>query len=138
MMMKYYETLYLVNPNLADEDYKDVLTKFSALIEKNKGVLIKSDEWGKKSLAYPVKKFDRGYYVLLQYCGEPSITSDLRRDLKLDDRILKYQTVKLSDSADPEKLIREAQDSVEKVVEQPETAEKVGSEGLEKEVENGV
>jgi len=66
--------------------------------------LIKVDEWGKKFLAYDVKKFDKGFYVLLNYCGEPNLISELRRDFKLDDRILKYQTIKLSDKADPEAL----------------------------------
>ncbi|MFO7737060.1 MAG: 30S ribosomal protein S6 [Desulfatiglandaceae bacterium] len=102
--MRLYETLYLVNPDLADEDYRGVVDKFNTLIEKNNGVLIKVDEWGKKFLAYDVKKFDKGFYVLLNYCGEPNLISELRRDFKLDDRILKYQTIKLSDKADPEAL----------------------------------
>jgi len=104
MRMKYYETLYLINPNLADEDYEDVVSKFNNVIEKNEGVFIKVDEWGKKTLAYKIKKFDKGYYVLLKYCGNPGITAELKRVLKLDERILKYQTVKLSDNADPEAL----------------------------------
>ena len=62
------------------------------------------DEWGKKTLAYPVKKFDKGYYVLLQYCGEPGLLTELHRNFNLDDKILKYQTIKLSDNADPEAL----------------------------------
>jgi small subunit ribosomal protein S6 len=103
-LMRLYETLYLINPELADEDYRGVVDKFNSLIEKNKGVLIKVDEWGKKSLAYDVKKFDKGYYVLLNFCGEPDLISELRRDFKLDDRVLKYQTIKLSDKADPEVL----------------------------------
>lgn len=102
--MRYYETLYLINPNLADEEYRDVITKFNGLIEKNKGVIIKVDEWGKKALAYRVRKFDKGSYVLLQFCGEPGITAELRRDFGLDDRVLKYQTVKLSNNVDPEAL----------------------------------
>jgi len=102
--MRYYETLYFINPNLADEEYGDVVTKFSNLVEKNKGIVIKIDEWGKKTLAYEVKKFDRGYYVLLQYCGEPDILEELKREFRLDERILKYQTVKLSDNEDPETL----------------------------------
>jgi small subunit ribosomal protein S6 len=102
--MRLYETLYLINPDLADEDYRGVVDKFNNLIDKNKGVLIKVDEWGKKTLAYDVKKFDKGSYVLLNYCGEPDLISELRRDFKLDDRVLKYQTIKLSDKADPEAL----------------------------------
>ena len=102
--MRYYETLYIVNPSLAEEDYRAVVAKFTDAVGKNKGVVTKVDEWGKKTLAYDIKKFDKGYYVLLQYCGESGLTAELKRELSLDDRILKYQTIKLSDNADPEEL----------------------------------
>ena len=103
--MRHYETIYIVDPNLSDEEYGDVTKKFNNLIEKQKGVIIKTDEWGAQKLAYRVKKFDKGSYVLVDYCAEPGITSVIERDLKLDDRILKYQTVKLADKADPQELI---------------------------------
>ena len=102
--MRYYETLYLINPDLSEEEYKDVVNKFSSLIENNNGVVIKVDEWGKKTLAYDVKKFNKGYYVLLQYCGEPDVLTELKRAFQLDEMILKYQTVKLSNNVDPEEL----------------------------------
>ncbi len=116
--MRYYETLYLINPNLADEDYREVVTKFSSLIESNKGQIIKVDEWGKKALAYAVENFDKGYYVLLRYCGDPDILTTLKRDLKLDDRILKYQTIKLEDDVDLDALLKEAKTSQEAVTEE--------------------
>lgn len=109
--MRFYETLYIVNPDLEEEACRDVLGKFNNVIEKNGGLVIKVDEWGHKTLAYTVKKFDRGYYVLLQYCGETGVTAELERDLKLDDRVLKFQTVKLSDSADPESLKSKADEA---------------------------
>ena len=107
--MRYYETLYLINPNLGEEEYRDVVSKFNGLVEKNNGVIIKVHEWGKRSLAYSVKKYDKGYYVLLQYCGDPGTTKELERDLRLDDRTFKFQTVKLNDKADPEALKLEAE-----------------------------
>jgi small subunit ribosomal protein S6 len=119
--MKYYETLYIINPNLADEDCREVINKYNELVEKNKGVRIKVDEWGKKTLAYLVKKFDKGYYVLLQYCGNSGITEELEKDLKLDDRVLKYQTIKLSDKADPEALRAAVEES------ETETGEDLGA-----------
>jgi small subunit ribosomal protein S6 len=102
--MRYYETLYLINPELGEEDCSGVIDKFNSLIGENNGVVVKMDEWGKKTLAYPVKKFDKGYYVLLQYCGEPGLLTELHRNFNLDDKVLKYQTIKLSDKADPEAL----------------------------------
>ena len=61
--------------------------------------------WGKKTLAYDIKKFDKGVYVRMQYCGESDLTAEIKREMSLDDRILKYQTIKLSDNADLEKLM---------------------------------
>ena len=126
--MRYYETLCLINPNLADNDYKGVIDKFKNIIEKNKGVIIKVDDWGKKTLAYQVKKFDQGNYVLLEYCGDAGIISALQRDLRLDDRVLKFQTVKLSDHADPEALKNELDKSSEGASELEQTTDPSGLE----------
>ena len=126
--MRYYETLCLINPNLADDDYKGVLDKFNNIIEKNKGVIIKVDDWGKKTLAYRVRKFDQGNYVLLEYCGDPGIITKLQRDLRLDDRVLKFQTVKLSDHADPEALKHQLDKSSEEVSEMEQTTDPSGLE----------
>jgi small subunit ribosomal protein S6 len=102
--MRYYETLFMINPNLSDEVYGEIKTKFTSLIEKNKGVIVHVDDWGKKSLAYLVKNFDKGYYVLVYYCGKGDLVAGFERGLRLDERIFKYQTVKLRDQVDPEAL----------------------------------
>jgi len=102
--MRYYETLYIINPDLADDAYQEVVAKMNALVQKEKGVVTRVEEWGKRTLAYEVKKFEKGSYVLLQYCGESGIVEELKREMTLDDRVIKYQTIKLSDHADPEAL----------------------------------
>lgn len=118
--MKYYETLYFINPNLSDEEYRDIVTKLNALVEREKGVVVNVDEWGKKSLAYMVKKFDKGYYVLLQYCGEGGIVEVIERAMRLDERVLKYQTIKLSDHGDPKELKVKAEKYKKRASEQAE------------------
>ena len=124
--MKHYETIFIINPNLGDEEYGEVLSKFRDLIDKSKGVIVKVDEWGKQKLAYRLKKFDSGVYVLVDYCGDPGLIVELDRNLKLDERILKYQTVKLADKADPEALVREELEASEK---RPKKAAGVTSSG---------
>jgi small subunit ribosomal protein S6 len=104
--MRYYETIFIVHPNLNEEESKEVLKKFSGLVERYKGVLVKMEEWGNQRLAYRVKKSERGYFVLMGYCAEPGLVPELERDLKLDDRVLKFQSVKISDHADPEEMIQ--------------------------------
>jgi small subunit ribosomal protein S6 len=147
--MRHYETLYIVNPELDDENYKAVVDKFRDLIEKEKGIIVKLEEWGKQRLAYLVKKFDQGAYVLVDYCGAPGVTAELERDLKLDDRILKYQTVKLADEVDPQALVEKEKEEQakkettvkeEQVQEGTETAqdEKKESDVSDGEVNNGI
>ena len=109
--MKHYETIVIANPNLGDEEYKELIKKFSNLVEKLKGITVKIDEWGIQRLAYRVKKFDRGFFFLMDYCGNPGLVPEFERDLKLDDRILKFQSVKIEDAADPNELILKVKES---------------------------
>ena len=133
--MKYYETLYFINPNLSDEEYRDIVTKLNDLVEKEKGTVVNVDEWGRKSLAYTVKKFDKGYYVLLQYCGEGGIVAEIERAMRLDERILKYQTIKLSDHGDPEELKAKAEEHKKRASEPTEVVKEEGPKE-EEEVES--
>ena len=122
--MRHYETIYIINPNLTEEDYGEVIKKFNDLIDKKQGVIVKTEEWGKQNLAYMIKKFDKGSYILIEYCGDPGLTRELERDLKLDDRVLKYQTIKLADHVDPQDLIlKQKEDKKETDTEEKEALE---------------
>ncbi len=139
--MRQYETIYILRPSLAEGEYEEAQKKFVDLIEKNQGVMIKVDQWGERTLAYPLKKMNKGYYVVLEYCGDAGLTEELERVFKLDDGILKYQTVKISDNADPEALLPkeeapEADQETEAVAEEP--PEQGTGETESDEVENGV
>jgi small subunit ribosomal protein S6 len=134
--MRYYETLYLINPDLKSEELEGVIAKFSGIVEKNNGVVIKLEDWGKRNLAYTVRKFNKGNYVLLKYCGDSGITGLLERDFKLDDKILKYQTVKLSDDADPEALKAEFEEPAPTPAEEGEEAEAPAGDETEQQVKS--
>ncbi|HIC86650.1 MAG TPA: 30S ribosomal protein S6 [Desulfobacterales bacterium] len=126
--MRFYETLYLLPPDLSDDEYQEVVEKFNSIIEKNQGVIVRTDHWGRRDLAYRVRKYDKGYYVLMQFCGNPGITSVLERDLRLDDRVMKFHTVKLAEDIDPE-TVKEQYGSKEEIPQEPQAQEKVESEG---------
>ena len=114
--MKRYETIYVANPNLEDDALKEIVAKFSDIIEKKRGSIVKIDDWGKRKLAYEVKRFDKGHYVLLDFCGFPEAVTELERTLKLDDRILKYMTVKIEEYVEPTDIpvkIKEEEDEPE-------------------------
>jgi len=122
--MNHYETIYIVNPTLEDDSLKEAIDKFSDLIKKLKGSIVKVNEWGKRKLAYEVKQFDKGYYLVLDFCALPKMVTELERNLKLDDRILKYITVKIDENIDPKDLV-----SKEKEIEH--TMEKSHNEKVE-------
>jgi small subunit ribosomal protein S6 len=123
-MMRHYETIFIANPTLGEEDYRDVLNKFTSMIEKQRGVLVRVEEWGSQKLAYVVKKFEKGFFVLMNYCGMPGLVAEIERDLKLDDRVLKFQTVKLADSVDPQELVLKEKEAKEKAgVQEDQSAE---------------
>jgi len=103
--MRNYETIFVVNPTLGEEEHKEVLKKYSTLVERQKGILIRIEEWGVQRLAHAFKRFDKGSFVLMNYCGPSGVTSELERDLKLDDRIFRFQTVKIAEDVDPQELI---------------------------------
>ena len=100
--MKYYETLYILSPDIPNEEYDSLAQKFSDVVDRNGGVSVKVSMWGKRPLAYEIKKFDRGFFVLFRYCGISNTVLELAREMRLDERLLKFQTIKLSDNEDPE------------------------------------
>jgi small subunit ribosomal protein S6 len=110
--MRRYELIYIVNPNLDAESLGEVIAKFSDLTKKLKGYLIEVTEWGKKKLAYEVKRFDKGYYIVFDFCGLPETVKELERNLKLDDRVLKYLTVKIDEDVDPKELARKEKEKI--------------------------
>lgn len=139
--MRQYETIYILRPALSEGEYEEAQKKFVDLIENNQGVMIKVDQWGERTLAYPLNKMKKGFYVLLEYCGEAGLIEELERVFKLDDRILKFQTVKVSDNADPEALL--PKEETPEAVQEAETVDgeppeqETGETGSD-EVENGV
>ncbi|MCK8600614.1 30S ribosomal protein S6 [Desulfoferrobacter suflitae] len=101
--MRKYETFFIVDPDLPDEVTASVDEKFQTIITSQGGVVLNYSPWGKKKLAYPVKKRSRGLYVLAEYSGGPELVAELERNMRLDERVLKFITVKLEDRFDPEK-----------------------------------
>jgi small subunit ribosomal protein S6 len=101
--MRKYETFFIVDPDLPDEMNSVVDEKFQSIVTSNGGNVLTYVPWGKKKLAYPVKKHTRGLYVLMEYAGGSELVAELERNMRLDERIIKFITVKLDDRFDPEK-----------------------------------
>ena len=93
-----YETLYVINGNLSEEEMKEIVAKFSALVSDN-GTLESVDEWGKRRLAYPINYIPEGYYVLVSYKSEPSFPREFERVLGITDGVIRSMTTKKIEGA---------------------------------------
>lgn len=93
--MRKYETIYIVQPDLGEDDIKALSEKVQEVITSMKGDCRRLEDWGSRKLAYPVKKQTRGRYFYLNFEGNPALIAELERRLRLDDRVLRYQSVKL-------------------------------------------
>jgi len=105
--MRRYETIFIVKPNVAEDEIEAMTGKAVSTIEGDGGTIIRINNWGLKKLAYLIKKEYQGYYVYLDYAGVPASVAEIERIFRIDDRILKYLTVKLADSCDPEAVKEE-------------------------------
>ncbi len=100
--MRRYETIFIIRPNVAEDEIEAVISKTNSIIEGDGGTIIKIDKWGLKKLAYLIKKESQGYYVYIDYGAIPASVTEMERIFRIDDKVLKYLTVKLDDSCDPE------------------------------------
>ena len=96
-MSNRYETLMLLSPELAEEARKAMVETFSGIITGEGGQIALVDDWGMRTLAYPVRKQMRGYYVRLEYSGPGPIVAELERNIRITDGIFKFVTVRLDD-----------------------------------------
>lgn len=92
-MQNNYETIMIVNSNLEEAAIKDTIAKISALISEH-GKVESTEEWGKKKLAYPIKKQNEGYYVLINFSSNPDFIDELERVYNITDEIIKHIVVK--------------------------------------------
>ncbi len=91
--MRTYETIFIVHPDSAGDAYGAVVEKFKGVLTGQGATLLKVDEWGTRKLAYPVKKQTRGNFVLVAYEAEPQVIAEFERRMRIDDAVIKFQTV---------------------------------------------
>ena len=100
--MRKYECFFIIDADLPDDAIAVVDDKVKAVVDGNGGTVLDYVPWGKKKLAYPVKKRTRGHYVLMEFAGESGLVAELERNMRLDERVLKFITVLLEDRFDPQ------------------------------------
>ncbi len=101
--MRKYETFFIVDPDLPDETNSILDNKVQSIVTSNGGEILTYVPWGKRKLAYAIRKHTRGLYVLMEYCGGPKLVAELERNLRIDERVLKFITIMLEERFDAEK-----------------------------------
>lgn len=102
--MRRYESVIIVDPDLPEEDRDGLFQKLTDLIAQNSGFLVDIDAWGNRKLAYEIRKKPRGFYARFDFCGTGALVDELERNLRIDDRYLKYMTVLLDREVDLDAL----------------------------------
>ncbi len=129
--MSVYETLFIALPSLTEEQVDKLVEKVTSTIESQEGKIRKIDKWGKRVLAYPIKKLNEGIYVLIEFELEKSKVSELDRRMKLDESILRHIIVnldhdlKLKAREEKKRAKKAKRRNKEEVVEEPKEEVKV-------------
>ncbi len=91
--MNQYESVVIINPNVAEDTIKSLIDRFSTLIN-NDGKVEKVEELGKKKLAYEIGKEKEGYYVVFDFDAKPSLIAELERNYRITDEVIKFIVIK--------------------------------------------
>ena len=97
--MTTYETVFIMNPVLSEDQVKETVKKFVDQIKANKGKMTNEENWGLKKLKYPIQKKKTGFYSLIEFQAAGQMINNFEIELKRDDRIIRWQTVKLENFA---------------------------------------
>lgn len=92
-----YEIGFIVTPEVNEEEVKKIIESITATIKKANGVIENLDEWGRKKMAFPIKKNLEGYYVFIQTEVDGAIIATLERRLKQMEKVLRFITLRLDD-----------------------------------------
>ena len=90
----YYETMYILRPDIPEDEVENHLKKYSEVLEKAKAVIIDNQMRGKRRLAYSIGKYKEGIYVQLSHTGEGNHVEALERTMRLSEDVIRYLTVK--------------------------------------------
>jgi small subunit ribosomal protein S6 len=97
MRLRDYELVVIIKPSVADDEVPATVEKTSQYITERGGSVAEVNQWGRKKLAYPIKDFTEGNYVLTQFSMDPESTTELEANLELSEDILRYLLVRLSE-----------------------------------------
>ncbi len=86
-----------MDPDLEEEKSQSTIEKVKGIITQGSGEILKVEDWGKRKLAYRVKKKTKGHYILIHFSGSPPLLSELERNFRVMDAVIKFQSVRLDE-----------------------------------------
>ncbi|KLU67114.1 MULTISPECIES: 30S ribosomal protein S6 [Desulfosporosinus] len=95
--MKAYEILYIIRPDMDEEATNALVDRISGLASSNGGQNVTVDKWGKRRLAYEIKDYKEGQYVLMNFEAEGKTSQEVERNMKISDDVIRFLTVKKDD-----------------------------------------
>ena len=95
--MRDYELVVVISPSVTDDEVSSTIEKINQFISERSGSTTEVNQWGRRKLAYPIKDFTEGNYVLTQFKMDPKLTAELEASLELWDEVLRHLLVRLSD-----------------------------------------
>lgn len=99
MKTNHYESVVIVNAALEDNQIEASFSRVEELIKSNGGEVTEVDKWGRKRLAYPIRKSKSGYYTIYRFTAPREVVSKLERAYRLDESIIRYLTIVLDKKA---------------------------------------
>jgi small subunit ribosomal protein S6 len=97
--MNNYETVFILNPVLSEDQAKDTVEKFVGVLKKAKADIVNNEQWGLKKLAYPINKKSTGFYNLIEFAAESSVVDTLETEYRRDESIMRFLTTVLDKHA---------------------------------------
>jgi small subunit ribosomal protein S6 len=97
--MKHYETVFILNPVLSDDQAKDTVEKFVNVLKKANANVINVEQWGLRKMAYPIQKKSTGFYNLFEFTAEPNIINILETEFRRDESVMRFLTTALDKHA---------------------------------------
>ena len=108
--LREYETIYILRPDTVSEKIVEINARVKGIIEDGDGKILKVDNWGRRRLAYEIKKELKGIYLYWQYLGSPEIVAELERNMRMLDPVIRYMTVRNETDVDPQAVSTELDD----------------------------
>ncbi|MGI6183583.1 MAG: 30S ribosomal protein S6 [Candidatus Fimadaptatus sp.] len=106
--MNHYEAMYIIDAMVEEQPRKDLIERFSNLIVQNGGTVERVDEWGKRTLAYPINYKTVGYYVLMYFTAPSAMPRELERNFQISESVLRYLVVANDGKLPPKREVRPA------------------------------